>query len=79
MLQELLTGVVSTKGTARELSVDCALSDLTSRAAREQPTCSRTASITVGDIPELQVHAVLLAAHMSDRGPHRLAFGKHLL
>ena len=79
MLQELSTSVVRTKGTTCQLSVDCASSDLTVRTAREQPTRSRAASIAVGDILELQVHAVLLATRTSDRCPHRLAFDNVLL
>lgn len=79
MLQELPTGVVSTESTTRELSADRAFSDLAVRTARKQPTRSRTASIAVGDILKLQVHAVLLATRTSDRCPHCLAFENVLL
>jgi hypothetical protein len=79
MPQELLTCIVITKSTTREISVDYTFSDLTVRAAREQPTRFGAASIAVGDILRLQVHAVMLKTVLSDRVPHCLPFRVILL
>jgi len=72
VFQKFPAGIVSAKSAARELPIDRALSDFAFRATREHSLRLRTASIAVGDILRMQVHAVVCRADAGNVASHGL-------